>query len=152
MRYIRTQTTGYLALALSLFLLFGCAQVKLVADYDKEVLADTFDLARRVDFFWANYIEATGEQRGYDAIRDEIIAIEVEMNSLLLKNEARDQNSQTTSQVKNVITIWAGITELFRSQGRISNTSAKAYRRQLSDAFKYIVTGEKSKDISKNNQ
>ncbi len=152
MRYKRTQTTVYWALALFLFLLFGCTQVKLVADYDKEVLADTFDLARRVDFFWANYIEATGEQRGYDTIKNEIIAIEVEMNSLLLKNEARDQNSQTTSQVKNVIAIWAGITELFRSQGHISNTSAKVYRRQLSDAFKYIVTGEKSKDISKNNQ
>jgi len=94
MRYQLKQTTGYAVLMLVLLLLQGCAQVKLVADYDKEVLTDTFALAKRVDLFWANYLEATGEDRKYDTIKEEMIGIEVEMNSLLLKNEARDENKQ----------------------------------------------------------
>jgi hypothetical protein len=150
MRYQLKQTPGYAVLMLVLLVLSGCAQVKLVADYDKEVLADTFDLAKRVDLFWANYLEAAGEDRKYDAIKGEIIGIEVDMNSLLLKNEARDENKQTTAQVENVIVVWGRTTGLIKSQGSISNTSAKAYRVQLADAIKYIVTGEEAKNISNN--
>ena len=151
MRYQLKQITGYAVLMLVLILLSGCAQVKLVADYDKEVLADTFALAKRVDLFWANYLEATGEDRKYDTIKEEMIGIEVEMNSLLLKNEARDENKQTTAQVENVIAVWRRTGGLIKSQGSISNTSAKAYRLQMTDAFKYIVTGEEAKNISNNN-
>lgn len=151
MPYQLKQTTGYAALMLVLLLLSGCAQVKLVADYDKEVLADTFALAKRVDLFWANYLEATGEDRKYNTIKDEMIGIEVEMNSLLLKNEARDENKQTTAQVENVITVWGRTGGLIKSQGSISNTSAKTYRLQMADAFKYIVTGEEAKNVSSNN-
>lgn len=151
MRYQLKQTTGYVAFMLVLFLLTGCTQVKLVADYDKEVLADTFALAKRVDLFWANYLVATGDDRKYDTIKKEMIGIEVEMNSLLLKNEARDENKQTTKQVKNAITVWGRTGGLIKSQGSISNTSAKAYRLQMADAFKYIVTGEEAKNIPNNN-
>ena len=151
MRYQLKQTTGYALLMLALLVLSGCAQVKLVADYDKEVLAETFALAKRVDLFWANYLEATGEDRKYDTIKKEMIGIEVEMNSLLLKNEARDENKQTTQQVENVIAVWGRTGGLIKSQGSISNTSAKAYRLQMADAIKYIVTGEEAKNISNNN-
>jgi hypothetical protein len=130
-----------------MLVLSSCAQIKLVADYDKEVLAVTFDLAKRVDLFWANYIEATGEKRKYEAIKAEIIGIEVDINNLLLKNEARDENKQTTEQVKNVIVVWGRTTDLIKSQGSISNTSARTYRSQMSDAIKYIVTGEEAKNI-----
>jgi len=150
MRYHLKQTTSYTMLMLVLLVLSSCAQVKLVADYNKEVLADTFDLAKRVDLFWANYIEATGEDRKYEAIKEVIIGIEVDMNSLLLKNEARDENKQTTKQVENVIAVWNRTAGLIKSQGSISNTSAKAYRLQMSDAIKYIVTGEEVKNISNN--
>ena len=151
MRHQLKQTISYAVLTLVLFLLSGCAQVKLVAVYDKEVLADTFALAKRVDFFWANYLEATSENPKYDTIKEEMIGIEVEMNSLLLKNEARDENKQTTAQVENVIAVWGRTGGLIKSQGSISNTSAKAYRLQMADAFKYIVTGEEAKNISNNN-
>ena len=150
MQYKLKQTHAYTMLMLVLLILSGCAQVKLVADYDKEVLADTFDLAKRVDMFWANYLEATGEDRKYDTVKQEIIGIEVDMNSLLLKNEARDENKQTTEQVENVIAVWSRTAGLIKSQGSISNTSAKAYRVQMSDAIKYIVTGEEAKNISNN--
>ena len=150
MRYHLKQTTSYTMLILVLLVLSSCAQVKLVADYNKEVLADTFDLAKRVDLFWANYIEATGEDRKYENIKEEIIGIEVDMNSLLLKNEARDENKQTTEQVENVIAVWDRTSGLIKFQGSISNTSAKAYRLQMSDAIKYIVTGEEVKNISNN--
>lgn len=150
MRYQLKTRTAYTMLMLLFVLLAGCAQVKLVADYDKEVLADTFDLAKRVDLFWANYLEATGEDRKYDAVKEEIIGIEVDMNSLLLKNEARDENNQTTEQVENVIAVWARTGGLIKSQGSISNTSAKAYRSQMADAIEYIVTGEEAKNTSNN--
>lgn len=150
MRYHLKQTKAYTVFVLVLLVLSGCAQVKLVADYDKDVLADTFDLAKRVDLFWANYIEATGEDRKYETIKDEIIGIEVDINSLLLKNEARDENRQTTAQVENVKDLWGRTAGLIKSQGSISNTSAKAYRLQMSDAIKYIVTGEEAKNISSN--
>lgn len=151
MRYQLKQTTGYAVLMLVLLVLSSCTQVKLVADYDKEVLADTFALAKRVDLFWANYLEAAGEDHKYDTIKKEMIGIEVEMNSLLLKNEARDENKQTTAQVENLIAIWGRASGLIKSQGSISNTSAKAYRLQMADATKYIVIGEKAKDNSNNN-
>ena len=151
MRNQLKRATGYAVLMLVLLLQSGCAQVKLVADYDKEVLADTFTLAKRVDLFWANYLEATGEARKYEANKDEMIGIEVEMNSLLLKNEARDENKQTTKQVKNVLSVWGRTAGLIKSQGSVSNTSAKAFRLQMTDAFKYIVTGEEAKNISNSN-
>lgn len=151
MKYQIKQTTGYVAILLMLFMLSGCAQVKLVAAYDKEVIADTFSLAKRVDLFWANYLVAKGESRKYGSIKNEMIGIEVELNSLLLKNEARDKNKQTTKQIKNVIKIWSETSKLFIQQGSISNTSAKSYRLQMADSFKYIVRGEKAKNISDNN-
>ncbi|MDP2549103.1 hypothetical protein [Oceanobacter sp. 4_MG-2023] len=150
MLYHLKQTTVYTILMFVLFVLSSCTQVTLVADYDKEVLADTFALAKRVDLFWANYLEAEGEDRKYAAIKKEVIGIEVDMNSLLLKNEARNENKQTTAQVENVIVVWSRTANLIKSQGSISNTSAKAYRVQLADAIRYIVTGEEVKNISNN--
>ncbi|MFT7405389.1 hypothetical protein [Zhongshania sp.] len=150
MRYHIKQKTAYTIFMLMLLVLSGCAQVKLIADYDKDVLADTFDLAKRVDLFWANYIEATGEDRKYDTVKQEIIGIEVDINSLLLKNEARDENKQTIAQVENVKDVWGRTAGLIKSQGSISNTSAKATRLQMSDAIKYIIIGDKAKNISSN--
>ena len=150
MRYLMKPTNLYAVLTIVLLALSGCTQVKLVADYDEAVLADTFDLAKRVDMFWANYLAATGEDRKYAAVKQEIIGIEVELNSLLLKNEARDENELTTEQIEKVIDVWARSTGLIKSQDGISNTSARAFRLQLSDAFKYVVTGEEAKNISSN--
>jgi len=147
MRYHLKHTAVYTILMLVLLVLSSCAQVKLVADYDKEVLADTFNLAKRVDLFWANYIDSAGEDRKYKAVKKEIIGIEVGINSLLLKSEARDENKKTTKQVENAKAIWGRAAGLIKSQGSISNASAKAYRLQMSDAMKYIVTGEEAKNI-----
>lgn len=144
------KTQAYVVLLLALFLLSGCMSVKYVADYDKEVLEETFSLAKQVDTFWANYLVAIGDDRKYESVKKEIINIEVDMNSLLLKNEARDTNKQTTKQIKNIISIWGNTAGLIKSQGSISNTSAKAYRSQIADAFKYVVTGEEAKNISNN--
>ena len=150
MKYEQIRKQTYAVLVLALLVLSGCASVKYVADYDKEVLEDTFNLAKQVDIFWANYLTALGEDRLYDSVRKEIIDIEVNINSLLLRNEARDKNKQTTKQIKNVFTIWDESTGLIKSQGSISNSSAKAYRAQLADAFKYVVTGEEAKNNSNN--
>jgi uncharacterized protein YcfL len=144
------KTQAYTVLLLALFVLSGCASVKYVADYDKEVLEETFRLAKQVDTFWANYLVASGDDRKYDFVKKEIIDIEVNMNSLLLKNEARDTNRQTTKQIDNIISIWGDSVGLIKSQGSISNSSAKTYRSQIADAFKYVVTGEEAKDISNN--
>lgn len=151
MRYQLNKTPDCAVLMFVLLLLSGCAHVKLVADYDKEVLADTFALAKRVDLFWANYLEATDEGRKYVTVKDEMIGIEVEMNSLLLKNEARNKNRQTTAQVENMIDVWGRTGGLIKSQGSVSKASARVYRLQMADAFKYIVTGEEVKNISNNN-
>lgn len=151
MQSLLKSSAFYLLFLLSFAWASGCAPVKLVSDYDKDLLTETFALAKRVDLFWANYIEATENDRQYLSVKDEIIAIEVEMNSLQLKNAARAKNQQTTKQVQNLIEIWGQIGGLIKTQGSISNTSAKAYRLQIADAFKYIVIGENAKHISNNN-
>ena len=151
MQYQTKQITCYAVFILVLFALSGCAQVQLVADYDKELQNDTFVLAKRVDLFWANYIDAVGKAREYNAIKKEMIAIEVEMNSLLLKNQARAINRESTKQVGNLIKTWTEVSKLIKTQGSISNSSAKASRLQLADIMKYIVIGEKAKNISANN-
>jgi uncharacterized protein YcfL len=150
MQYQLMKTQTYAVLLLALFVLSGCASVKYVADYDKAVLEGTFSLAKQVDTFWANYLVASGDDRKYESVKKEIIDIEVNMNSLLLKNEARDTNKQTTKQIENIIFIWGNTAGLIKSQGSISNSSAKTYRSQIADAFKYVVTGEEAKNISNN--
>lgn len=98
MQYQLMKTQTYAVILLALFVLSGCVSVKYVADYDKEVLENTFSLAKQADTFWANYLVASGDDRKYESVKKEIIDIEVNMNSLLLKNEARDTNKQTNKE------------------------------------------------------
>jgi len=146
MQYQSKQVSYYAVFTFMLLMLSGCAQVQLLADYDKEVSDETIVLAKRVDRFWATYISEVGDAREYAANKREMIEIEVDMNSLLLKNQVRVNNDLTTLQLKNVVDIWAQISTLIKTQESISNTTAEAYRLQLADAIKQIVIGEEAKD------
>lgn len=151
MQYQGKQITCYVALIFMLFALSGCAQVQLVNSDKKALQNDTFALAKRVDLFWANYIDASGEAREYSATKKELIAIEVDMNSLLLKNQAITKKRDSTIQIEELTVTWRQLGEQIKShQGSISNTEAKAYRLQMADLFKGIVMSNKSKHASTN--
>jgi len=150
MQYQGKQITCCAVLIFMLFALSGCAQVQLVNSDKKAVQNDTFALAKRVDLFWANYIDASGEVREYSATKKELIAIEVDMNSLLLKSEAITKKRDSTAQVEELTVIWRQVSEQIKSQGSISNTEAKTYRLQMADLFKGIVMSNKPKHASTN--
>lgn len=97
--------TKIVVLILSVLLITSCFFNK-VADYDKDTAYKIIEVSKRVDLFYMNLLETEPSERIYNKFSEEYKIIEVELRSLVMMNQMRPKNAESTLIAKHILQNW----------------------------------------------
>ena len=137
----------FLLLALSIIPIESCS-VHYVADYDASIKDETFHVAKEVDLFWGNLLDVKSNERQYDKFKSQYNEIESDIRILLMKNEVRSMNNESTQQVQKVLDLWTDDKTQHKQNDSISDFIAKLHRKQYMRMFVAIAKGEEAKNTT----
>src|SRR6266850_8551792 len=121
----------------------GCLQ--LIAPYDDQTVRDIFGAARAVDQFYGELIEAPAGKRHYADFSERYVQIESELRALVLRNEVRPLNGDSTEIARNILTLWRQKKERHKLADAYLPGAAALDRDRFADMFKYAAMAEKGK-------
>jgi hypothetical protein len=135
-------------LAASLFSLLALASagcLQLIAPYDDQTVRDIFAAARAVDQFYGELLEAPAGKRQYALFSERYVQIESDLRALVLRNEVRPLNEESTEIAGNILTLWRRKKERHKLADTYLPGAAALDRDRFADMFKYAAMAEKGK-------
>lgn len=121
----------------------GCLQ--LIAPYDDQTVRDIFATARAVDQFYGELLEAPAGKRQYAHFSERYVQIESDLRALVLRNEVRPLNEESTEMAGNILTLWRQKKERHMRSDTYQSGAAVLDRDRFADMFKYAAMAEKGK-------
>ena len=143
----QTKRVLFLPIFLLAFLLGGCT-VHYVADYDASIKNETVRVAKEVDLFWGNLLDTPSNERQYDKFKVQYNEIETDIRGLLMQNQIRPLNEESTRQVQIVLDLWIEDRTSHKKKDSISDFIATLHRNQYNSLFIAIARGEEAKNMS----
>jgi len=133
-------------LVISFFNVSGCA-VRYVADYDASIKNDIAQVAKKVDLFWGRLLDMNVNERKYNKFKDQYNQIESDIRELVMMNEIRSLNKESTMQAKIALELWIEDRTNHKDNDGFSDFEAKRHRKQFNRVFTAMAKGEEAKNI-----
>jgi len=141
----RARVTCVFLLFLAIIATTGCA-VRYVADYDAVVLEEIICISKKVDMFYGEILETSADRRGYEDFKDRYIEIEADFRALLMRNEIRAFNEETTKQINIALGLWLDDKAKHKEKNTVGDFIAERHRKQFARVFTAMAKGEKAKE------
>lgn len=141
----RARITCVFLLFIAVIATTGCA-VRYVADYDAVVLDEIICISKKVDMFYGEILETSADRRGYEDFKGKYIEIEADFRALLMRNEIRAFNEQTTKQINIALELWLDDKAKHKEKNTVVDFIAKRHRKQFARVFTAMAKGEKAKE------
>jgi hypothetical protein len=130
------------------FLLFsvttGCT-VRYVAEYDAAIKEEIVQVSKKVDLFWGELLGTPVKERNYAKFKDKYNEIETDIRGLVMKNEIRSFNKESTKQAKIALALWIEDKELHKKDDSFTDFEASQHRNQFMRVFTAMAKGEEVK-------
>lgn len=127
----------------------GCT-VRYVAEYDAAIKEEVVQVSKKVDLFWGELLDTPINERKYIKFKDKYNELEADIRVLVMKNEIRPLNKESTKQAKIALALWVEDKELHRKNDSFSDFEAQQHRKQFTRVFTAMAKGEEVKDTSPN--
>jgi hypothetical protein len=131
------------ALFFIIFFAVSC-KVTLVPEYSAALEEQVAAAAKATDKLYIDMLDVAVATRTYDSFKDRYNEIEAEINSIQLKNEARQKNGDFLVIIKNLKDAFTEAKQYHKSHTTISNGEAKSYQATLSAFWKPLYVAEKA--------
>lgn len=131
-------------LATALLLLTGCTP-KWVADYDARMLEAILATAKQVDGFYGNLLIAPEDTRPFDQFAEAYVAIEVELRSLVTRNEIRPLNSESTRIATTALEQWQQYLSRHREKDGYATRVAELHRKNMQRLLTAMAKAEQAR-------
>lgn len=105
----------------------GCA-VKLIADRDSTTEEHIFASAERVDLFYARLLDIAEDARPYAAFSTDYLTIEAHLRTLLLRNQVRQLNADSTKIAETIVNFWVKYKDMHKEQDTYTTGTARLDR------------------------
>lgn len=128
-------------LSLIMFLSYSC-HIKLVPTYSAALEQQIADAAKATDKLYLQIIDADEGSRTYAQFKDAYMQIETEINSILLKNEARDKNDNFLKIIDNLKKAFAEAKEFHKTNTTLRQGEAKGYQATLAGFWAPLYIAE----------
>lgn len=125
----------------------GCA-VTYVAEYDASIKGEIVQVAKEVDLFWGALLDTEPSKRNYEKFKDQYNKIETDIRGLVMKNEIRALNNESTKQANIALDLWIEDRDIHKKSETFSDFDAKRHRKQYIRVFTAMAKGEEAKNIS----
>ena len=133
-----------LLFAVSLTIFTGCS-IQLIAPYDADTQRTTFECAKLVDHFYGKLLETNEQNRQYAKFADQYVAIESELNALVLRNKVRKLNTYSVDITRQILTFWQKYKARHKKDDTYSTGNAELERDRFARLFAYAVRAEDAK-------
>jgi hypothetical protein len=150
MKYLINAKVLFILLIVSSFSIHGCT-FRYVADYDASIKEEIIRVAKEVDLFWGALLDVDASERKYDKFKDQYNQIETDIRGLVMKNEIRALNKESTKQAKIALELWIEDRDIHKQNNAFSDFEAKRHREQYTRIFTAMAKGEEAKNISTKN-
>lgn len=124
-------------------LLAGC--VRLIAGFDEQTRNEILADARAVDRFYGDLLETDAAKRPYPASAPRYVQIETDLRALVLRNEARPLNQDSTDIARKTLLLWQQTKDLHKKRDGYPDGSARLDRESFGRLFLYALTAEQAK-------
>jgi hypothetical protein len=124
-------------------LLAGC--VRLIAGFDEQTRNEILADARLVDRFYGELLETDEAKRPYVASAPRYVQVETELRALVLRNEARPLNQDSTDIARKILLLWQQTKDLHKRRDGYPGGSARLDRESFGRLFLYALTAEQAK-------
>jgi hypothetical protein len=122
----------------------GCS-IQLIAPYDVDTQRSTFECAKLVDHFYGKLLETDDQNRQYAKFVDQYVAIEAELNALVLRNKVRKLNVDSTDIAEQILKFWQKYKARHKKDDTYSTGNAELERDRFARLFAYAVRAEDAK-------
>ena len=139
--------TLFALLAIASLTICACT-VHYVADYDASMKEEVVEVAKEVDQFWGALLDTDASSRKYEFYKKEYNEIETDIRGLVLRNEIRPMNKETTRQAQIALELWCEDRRIHKKNDTFSDFEAKSHRKQYLRVFTAMAKGEEAKNIS----
>ena len=133
---------------LSMFLLLigvlTSCKVTWVPEYSAALEDQIANAAKATDKLYVDMLDVPVNERTYTAFSERYNDIEVEINSIQLKNEARPKNGDFLVIIKNLKDAFAEAKKYHKEHKTLSDGEAIAYQATLSGYWKPLYISEKA--------
>lgn len=138
-------------LFIALVVLFSSScRVQLLPDYSAELSKQVDNTAKMVDEFYISMREKSkvlANQRAYNNYVDQYVEIEVELNSLLIKNRVRPLNQNTVRICEIALQLWNKYRDEHKKDNTLSDGLIRLNQKSMSDFFYAMQVAEQAKKI-----
>ena len=133
----------FLLLGLLLVTVFSC-RVTLVPPYDASIEDQITKTAKLNDALYLQMLENKEADRKYDSYSPKYIEIELEINSILLKNQARDHNADILAITKNLQKLFVQFKDDHKTKNLLTNADIQLNQVQIRAAWVALLVAEKA--------
>lgn len=121
----------------------GC--LHLITSYRAQVENEILAAAKAVDQFYGELLEEDEGKRPYARFKERYVQIETDLRALVLRNEVRPLNEDSTTIVRNLLTLWTQKKDSHRQTNAYGSGSARLDRNRFATMFKYALRAETEK-------
>jgi hypothetical protein len=138
-----------LLLPFSLMVIFLTAcRVTLVPEYNARLEDEIARAAKANDKLYIDMLDATPERRSYDTYKEKYNDIESDINSIQLRNEARNRNEDFLKIIRNLKEGFSEAKNYHKERNLLKDGEIKAYQSTLSALWKPLYIAERSLKIN----
>jgi hypothetical protein len=123
-------------------------RVTLVPEYNAKLEEDISKAAKANDKLYIDLLDASTEKRVYDTYKERYNDIESDINSIQLKNEARNNNEDFLKIIKNLKEGFTEAKKYHKDNKTLSDGEIKAYQATISGLWKPLYIAERSLKIN----
>jgi len=140
-------------IAVYLFLLIcftGCT-VHYIPDYNASLSNEIVDVAKHVDAFYAHLLDTPDSLRIYEKYSEAYTNIEVDLNSIIMRNQVRPLNKESTQIAKNSLNLWMKYKNEHKKNNGCKDVLINLHREDMAKMFNAMFNSEEAKQIKQGN-
>jgi hypothetical protein len=141
----------YLLVTFCFLLQTGCTY-RFVADYNSSLSEETIRVAKKVDYFYANLLNTPDSLRTFDRSSQVYTEIEVDINSILMRNKIRPLNEESVKIIENTVSLWQKYKNRHKDENTYKGSLLELHRERLARMFMAMFNAEESKKINQSKQ
>jgi phage gp16-like protein len=126
-------------------LVFLSCRVTLVAPYDQVVSDQISTVSKMIDKMYLSMAEQDASARQYSQYSAQYINIEVELNSILNKNQSKFQNEHSAAIAENVVKQWLKYKQAHKTANGITDGQLTMNHQYMSEQMNRLQRSENDK-------
>jgi hypothetical protein len=131
-------------LVLLLMIFLASCKVTLVPEYNAQLEDQVAKTAKANDRLYMDMLDVPVAERKYDSFKERYNDIGSEINSIMLKNEARPKNADFIAIIKNLKGAFEEAKQYHKENSTLADGEIKAYQSSLAGFWRPLYLAERA--------